>query len=250
MRITATLASVMILTPLCGAAAAQALPAPVEWPDTIPLKEEVVAYTPVSTQGSIVRGAMYGGTQIEDDNAYAWLPDGLAENQRLCFRIESRDGAYTGSGRISGPVDAGTQLAFKLNGPELRKLRRKHPTTAMRAWVIDTDDCDASTIETLIPVSWSVSDADPALTIYANSTGYQGRLAVRDARTQKYSTIACQRIADGEGSRVYDIECKVPICRLARSDRALLEIRNRSQRVHLERLSLASLRAACPQTGE
>ncbi len=222
------------------------LPSPYSWPEVVALQEEIFSYTPVS--GSVVRGVMYSSDEPDERSGLILLPDGLTSEQTLCFQIDARDGSYIGRGSLAGSLDAVSQIQLSLDGKEFRRLVRDNDAASLIAWVEAEKSCSDAATRKIVPTSWSSANPPVSLRFLINSTGLHARIALRAADTLMYSTHDCAILDETGENRVYDSSCNVPLCQLANSDRILVEIRNRNQRIHLEELPLSSVGAYCMAT--
>jgi hypothetical protein len=237
------LAITVALLAISGAAmgADAQIPKPTQLPEPVILTEERVTYRPVS--GSVVRGFMYSSDKVTRPSA-SLLVEGLTSD-RVCIRIDSRDGSYIGLGQVQNGFASPEQITFSLTGGEFQDIIRSRKDAVILAWVPEHATCGPNP-QFLVPSAWTPAETPATAVLFANSGGYTARIAVETANAGTFDIIPCEALPEDPASRIYDTQCKIDLCLLNNMKRKWLEIRNFGQRVHLEELKLLPLQKICP----
>jgi hypothetical protein len=214
--------------------------------DVVILDEQIVSFTPVS--GSILQGMMLGEDKIASGTGYVLLPAHEARASLVCIRVATRDGAYIGNGQLTPASNTHGLHAFRLSGEHFAHLTKGRASASLLAWLATDRGCEVFEAATLLPTAWSRGAAPWTLRLLINSSGFAARLAYKASNDAPFRQTRCEAMAVTGVARVYDTVCEAPLCDLARADRVLVEVLNRGQRVHLERLMTPQLSRYCAST--
>ena len=215
------------------------------WYAEIKLTEQTRRYVPVSN-GSVISGLMVGSDKMSTKGATVYLPNYSVDGTSICIRIETHDGTYTGKGRLQNEIRGPGKIVLDLSGDRFRNLAHEGTQATLIAWRAQPhEDCETIGDMTLLMSSWDQEGIANDAEILVNSTGMSARVALLEIGADDYRVFNCNAY-EAEGiNRIYDAICQVPICQLANAERGFIEIRNRNQRVHLERLSTAVFENNC-----